>query len=173
MIVLFHVGLDFFVLFHVGLARLFVGVVLSEFYVGLPFYFLSVGTETMALSSRGFYLFFSKLFGLAQLLVWLSRVFLFGRGRGEVSWARAVSFCQASGSRSFLLGVCFRGPRLALVFLLVWWYKKVFFYRAWQVGCVLRWARASCFWSSALGVLFWTPACCFLFERWRQVKCFV
>jgi hypothetical protein len=42
-------------------------------------------------------------------------------GGGKFSWARAVSFCQASGSRSFLLGVCFRGLLLALVFLFVRW----------------------------------------------------
>ena len=42
LIVLFHVELNFLFFFHVGLVWLFVGVVLSEFYVELPFYFLAL-----------------------------------------------------------------------------------------------------------------------------------
>ena len=156
-----------------------VGVALSGFPVGLPFYFLGRWQGKLGVELARLIILFGVVRACATFCLAFMGVCL-GVAGGNLCWARAVSFLFRFGPTQFrfcwgfacvlLLGF---PAGLSQLFVRAVVTGKFFVGLARQIVCVLRWARASWFWSSAFGVLFWVPACCFLFERWRQVKCFV
>jgi hypothetical protein len=87
---------------------------------------------------------------------------------GNFCWARAVNCLSRFGLTQLFVEVKLQGFPVGL---------SQFFVRAVVAGksfliargklyvFVLRWARASFFWSWAFGVFFWVPACCFLYAR--------
>ena len=94
---------------------------------------------------------------------------------GDFCWARAVNCLSRFGLTQLFVEVKLQGPPVGLSqFYVRAVVAGIFFDRARQVVCVCSALGSRVFfWSWAFGVFFWVPARCFLFERWRQVKCFV